>query len=105
MAPEAKPMADFALQNVVTRLQQLAAADSQGAVPDAVLLRRFTVERDSAALELLIWRHGAMVLATCRRILGGGPDAEDAFQATFLILARKVRSIQRQQSLAAWLHR
>ena len=95
---------DQSLNSVVARLQQLASLTGGDSVPDHELLRRYTTHRDSAAIELLIWRYGAMVLATCRRILSDGPDAEDAFQATFLILVRKAHTI-RKQSLAAWLHR
>src|SRR5262249_14301659 len=98
-------MADQSLSTVVARLQHLAAADGLDAVPDAELLRRYTLQQDSAALELLVWRYGSMVLASCRRFLGNGPDAEDAFQATFLVLVRKAHSVRKQQLLASWLHR
>jgi RNA polymerase sigma factor (sigma-70 family) len=98
-------MADQSLNSVVARLQHMAAADGSDTVPDCELLRRYTSQRDSAALELLVWRHGAMTLATCHRVLGPGLDAEDVFQATFLVLVRKAHTVRRQQSLAAWLHR
>lgn len=95
---------DQSLNNVVARLQQLASLNGGDSVPDRELLERYTSQRDSAAVELLIWRYGSMVLATCRRMLGNGPDAEDAFQATFLVLVRKAHAV-RGQSVAAWLHR
>lgn len=98
-------MAEQTLNTVVARLQHLAAADGLDAVPDSELLERYTSQRDSAALELLVWRYGSMVLATCRGFLGNGPDTEDAFQATFLVLVRKAHSVRKHQSLAAWLHR
>jgi DNA-directed RNA polymerase specialized sigma24 family protein len=76
-----------------------------GVLSDAELLERFLNHRDEAAFEALTWRHGAMVLRVCRRILNNLHDAEDPFQATFLVLFRKARSIGKMQALAAWLHR
>ncbi len=67
--------------------------------------RRWINGRDSAAFELLLWRHGPMVLSTCRRLLPRREDAEDAFQAVFLVLLRKAASIRHREALAAWLHR
>lgn len=74
-------------------------------VPDGELLRRFLEDRDQAAFELLVHRHGAMVLGLCRRLLGQLADAEDAFQATFLTLAHQARQIKKQQSLSSWLYK
>jgi RNA polymerase sigma factor (sigma-70 family) len=71
---------------------------------DAELLQAFASKGDEAAFNTLVKRHGPLVLGVCRRLLGPGPDAEDAFQATFLLLVRKARSIRRLSSLAAWLH-
>src|SRR2546429_411565 len=72
---------------------------------DADLLARFARARDASAFELLVWRHGALVLSACRRLLNNDADAEDAFQAVFLVLARKARGITRGAALPAWLHR
>src|SRR5439155_19785925 len=72
---------------------------------DADLLERFVGQRDEAAFEVLLWRHGPKVLGVCRRVLRHEQDAEDAFQATFLILARKARSIGKRQAVGSWLYR
>ena len=61
---------------------------------DGQLLARYADARDEAAFEALVARHGRMVLATCRAVLRHEPDVEDAFQATFLVLARKARSVR-----------
>jgi RNA polymerase sigma factor (sigma-70 family) len=90
------------LESLVDELHR-AAAD--GVVSDADLLARFVQSRDPAAFELVIWRHGAMVQAVCRRVLSRSNDVDDAFQATFLVLLLKARSIRRRESLAGWLHR
>jgi RNA polymerase sigma factor (sigma-70 family) len=81
------------------RLTALPAADS-----DRVLLDRFARRRDEEAFAALVARHGPMVLNVCRRVLGEAPDAEDAFQATFLVLAKKAHSLGRPAALAGWLH-
>src|SRR5437764_7599639 len=77
------------------------------AVPseDAVLLKRFTQADDREAFELLIARHGPMVLGTARRLVASTHDAEDVFQAVFLSLARLAKSIRQGPALPAWLHR
>jgi RNA polymerase sigma factor (sigma-70 family) len=71
---------------------------------DADLLRRFTSQGDEAAFATLLTRHAPMVLGVCRRILRDQHDAEDAFQATFLVLARKAGSLRRPETLASWLY-
>src|SRR5581483_7781950 len=71
---------------------------------DARLLRLFASDRDERAFAELVRRHGPMVLGVCRRVLGHRDDADDAFQATWLVLARKARAITRPGRLAGWLH-
>jgi RNA polymerase sigma factor (sigma-70 family) len=71
---------------------------------DAALLGRFERLRDEHAFADLVARHGPMVLNVCRRVLGDAHDAEDAFQATFLVLARKAGSLGRPGALAGWLY-
>jgi RNA polymerase sigma factor (sigma-70 family) len=71
---------------------------------DAVLLDRFIAERDDAAFAQLYQRHGPLVWGVCRRVLGQGADAEDAFQATFLVLLRKAHAIGKRTSVRSWLY-
>lgn len=78
---------------------------NSSAVSDGQLLERFACQRDGAAFELLLWRHGTMVLNVCRRILHHEADVEDAFQASFLALVRKAGSIGRREVVAGWLYR
>jgi RNA polymerase sigma factor (sigma-70 family) len=84
-------------------LARLAHPDPAG-VPDAELLRRFADTRDEAAFELLVWRYAGLVLGTCRRTLARPTDADDAFQATFLALARKAGAVRAGAALGGWLH-
>ena len=72
--------------------------------PDAELVRRYAASRDPAAFESLVRRHGALVFAICRRTLGREHDAEDAFQAAFLVLAQKAGRIREPRLLSAWLY-
>src|SRR5262249_20794804 len=72
--------------------------------PDAALLDRFVTANDREAFELLIARHGPMVLGTARRLVANTHDAEDVFQAVFLSLARLAKSIRQGRALPAWLH-
>jgi RNA polymerase sigma factor (sigma-70 family) len=72
--------------------------------PDADLLAWFIADRDAEAFAHLVGRHGLMVLAVCRQVLGCAHDAEDAFQATFLVLARRAGAVGRRPLLANWLY-
>src|SRR3954453_9890954 len=81
---------------------------SLAGLTDGQLLERFQTGSDCAAeraFAALMDRHGPMVLRTCRRILGNEHDSHDAFQATFLVLVRKARSLWVRDSLGPWLHR
>jgi RNA polymerase sigma factor (sigma-70 family) len=87
------------------RKLRLRAGCSESPLSDAQLVERFAAARDEAAFELLVWRHGAMVFGLCRRLLRQEQDAEDAFQATFLTLARKAGSIRKREAIASWLYK
>src|SRR5438034_11816375 len=68
------------------------------------LLERFTSLHEESAMATLVRRHAAMVWGVCCRVLHNHPDAEDAFQATFLVLVRKARSIRPRDKVANWLY-
>src|SRR5438270_3903569 len=89
---------------VLRHLRRLAGAGAEGDLSDGELLERFRSGREEAAFTLLVQRHGPMVLAACKRLLGDQHLAEDAFQATFLVLARRADSIQKGQSVGGWLY-
>ena len=85
--------------SVVRRLRELAAP-----AQDADLVRAFAEDRDSAAFAEVVRRHGPMVLGVCRRVLGDSLDADDAFQATFLVFIRRAGTLRQADRLAGWLH-
>ena len=71
---------------------------------DGQLLEHFTAQRDEASFAALVRRHGPLVFGVCRRLLQHEHDAEDAFQATFLVLVRKAGSIGKSESVGSWLY-
>ncbi len=93
------------LHTLLHGLRRLADRSGAGGLTDAELLQRFVSRRDEAAFEVLVWRHGPMVLGVCRRLLRGRADAEDAFQATFLALVRKADSIGNGAAVGSWLYK
>jgi RNA polymerase sigma factor (sigma-70 family) len=92
--------APFALLRYIRHL----VVTEQDGESDGQLLARFIARRDEAAFAALLRRHGPAVFHVCRRTLGDGADAEDAFQATFLLLASKASSIRRRESVGGWLY-
>src|SRR5262245_2025680 len=91
--------------NTATRDQESPAfASPSGSGTDREFLDRFIANRDEGAFAALVERHGPMVLEVCRRVLKDLHEAEDACQATFLVLARKAGSLRRPELLANWLH-
>jgi RNA polymerase sigma factor (sigma-70 family) len=97
-------MAAIPLHQAVRQLRGVVARQHIGGLPEADLWQRYVHERDEAAFETLVRRHGPMVLAVCRRILRNEQDAEDAFQATFLVLVRRAGSLHSPSTIASWLH-
>src|SRR5262245_43706238 len=85
-------------------LRHVAGTQSIRTLPDAELLRRFALHREEAAFTALMQRHGRLVWGVCRHILHREQDAEDAFQATFLVLARRAAAILKGESVGSWLH-
>lgn len=96
-------MATAQLGTLLRHLHTLAAGRTIQAT-DRQLLDDFAARRDETAFAGLVARHGPMVLRVCHRVLGHEHDAEDAFQAAFLVLARHVGSIRKRDALASWLH-
>ena len=92
------------LETVLRYLRRLSYAEVSADLTDAELLTRFIESRQEAAFTQLLERHGPMVLSVCRRVLQGRDGTEDAFQVTFVILARRARSIRRRDCLASWLY-
>jgi RNA polymerase sigma factor (sigma-70 family) len=97
-------MATAAMGEVIQHLRRTALLRGGAGLTDAQLLDDYVSRRDEAALEALVHRHGPMVWCVCRRVLDNQHDAEDAFQATFLVFVRKAASIASRELLAAWLH-
>lgn len=98
-------MATATIGSSLKHLRDLFGGGTTVGLADTELLARYTEKRDGPAFEALVARHGPMVAATCRSVLRNDHDAEDAFQATFLVLARKSGSISAGECLGPWLHR
>jgi RNA polymerase sigma factor (sigma-70 family) len=97
-------MAANTLPEVLRHLRRLCEAEPGRDLDDGELLERFLAHSEEAAFALLVQRHGPMVLGVCRRVLHDAHHAEDAFQATFLVLARRSAAIRQRGSLASWLY-
>ncbi len=97
-------MPDHQLGALVGHLRHLLNPQAAGDQTDGQLLERFLAHREEAAFAAVVQRHGPLVLGLCRRLLGNIHDAEDAFQATFLVLARRAGALDRRGSLAGWLY-
>jgi RNA polymerase sigma factor (sigma-70 family) len=85
-------------------IRHLIGSVPEAALTDGQLLERFLADRDETAVEVLVRRYGPLVFGVCRRVLHNSHDAEDAFQATFLILMRKAPALDRSKPLGSWLY-
>lgn len=90
--------------SMIGHLRRAAILIDGGSITDGQLLRCFLSQRDEAAFQVLVKRHAAMVMGVCRRVLRNEHDAEDAFQATFMVLVRKAASIGKPELLSNWLY-
>ena len=88
----------------IADLGRIFQGDSVSGLSEWQLLERYLERRDEVAFEALVTRHGPMVLGVCRRMLGMSPEAEDAFQATFLILVRRARDLGPRDAIGPWLY-
>jgi RNA polymerase sigma factor (sigma-70 family) len=98
-------MANGQIRADLGQLCRIIGRRSGCTLTDAQLLENFVAQRDEASFEVLVWRHGTMVFNLCRRVLHDAHDAEDAFQAAFLVFARKAGSIGRGESVGSWLYK
>src|SRR5438552_13506548 len=96
-------MSNRPLAGVVRRIRHLMDIPA-AATSDRQLLERYSREHNEEAFAGLVRRHGALVMGICRRILGNRADADDVFQATFLVLARKASSLSWHDSIGNWLY-
>src|SRR5262249_35802063 len=97
-------MTAYPFAAVARQLRGLVGRGGPQDLGDAQLLERFAAGRDEAAFAALLRRHGRLVWGVCRHVLGHEQDAEDAFQATFLVLAQKASSIRSTEAVGSWLH-
>src|SRR5262249_50779232 len=106
-SPWGVPMGPGSKREVIESIGRLFCSGTVVGLSDAQLLERFILRHDEAAeaaFAALVERHGPMVLGVCRRVLNDPHDAQDAFQATFLVLVRKASTVRKRQSIADWLY-
>src|SRR5438270_9682494 len=90
---------------ILEHVRKLVEEPTENSTTDAELLRRYSIGREQAAFTMLVARHGPMVLHACRRLLHNEHDAEDACQATFMVLASRASCRNWHRSVAGWLYR
>jgi RNA polymerase sigma factor (sigma-70 family) len=104
MFPEGWDMASNYPNGILGHLRRLAGSRQSDHLSDGRLLERFALGRDETAFAALLERHGPMVLGVCRRLLRNAADADDAFQATFLVLVSRAGTVARRDSVGSWLY-
>ncbi len=92
------------MDNLIRHVRQAALLGDGAGLTDSELLECFLARRDEAAFAALVRRHGPLVMGVCRRVLGNHHDAEDAFQATFLVFVRKAAAIRARAKVGNWLY-
>jgi RNA polymerase sigma factor (sigma-70 family) len=97
-------MAKIRLDTLLGYLRRLRTTEQAGAASDGLLLKQLAIRQDETALICLMQRHSPLVWGVCQRVLQNEQEAEDAFQATFLVLLRKARSLDGRGSIGPWLH-
>src|SRR5271156_2147013 len=97
-------MASGQLGSLMQHIRRLVGSAAPGDATDANLLEQFRLQQDEAAFTALVQRYGPLVLGVCRRVLHDSHEAEDAFQATFFVLARRAPAIRNPEALSSWLH-
>src|SRR5262245_36357049 len=97
-------MGNGQLQAIFRQLDRMLSRPDTGDPPDRQLLERFAASRDEEAFAALLKRHGPLVWGVCWRALRHAQDAEDCFQATFVVLARRAGSVGWHESVANWLY-
>src|SRR5260370_4458100 len=97
-------MVSSPMQPVIQHLRRAVLVADGAGLTDGQLLTLFIERRDEGAFEALVRRHGPMVVGVCRRVLRNEHDAEDAFQASFLVLVRKAASVRPRERCANWIH-
>src|SRR5262245_56177009 len=89
---------------LLRHIQRLTTPHTVQSLTDGQLLQRFAIQREEGAFAALVRRHGRLVRGVCRHVLRYEHDAVDAFQATFLVLARRAVLIRKAESVGSWLH-
>src|ERR1700730_6751843 len=97
-------MAARGMDSIIQHLRRSAFLRESAGLTDGQLLENFIADRDAAAFEALVRRHGRMVQGVCLRVLRNRHDAEDAFQATFLVLAHKAARVIPREMVGNWLY-
>ena len=90
--------------SILREVRRAVLRNDDGALTDGQLLQRFFDQHDEAAFELLVRRHGPLILGVCRRMLGNDADADDAFQAVFVVLVRKAAAFRTRRTIGDWLY-